>query len=56
MKKIPAVLLCAALSLGCAAANPFFAMDTGTRDAKHVTPAEQVALVKELGFAGVGPI
>ena len=36
--------------------NPFFAMDTGTRDATHKTPAEQVALVGELGFAGVGPI
>jgi len=50
-----------AFSLDAAAAplaltNPFFAMDTGTRDATHRTPAEQVALVKELGFAGVGPI
>lgn len=36
--------------------NPFFAMDTGTRDATHKTPEEQVAMVKELGFAGVGPI
>ena len=35
--------------------NPFFAMDTGTQDATHKTPAEQVALVKEIGFAGVGP-
>lgn len=35
--------------------NPFFAMDTGTQDATHKTPAEQVALVKEVGFAGVGP-
>jgi hypothetical protein len=32
--------------------NPFFAMDTGTQDATHKTPAEQVALVKEIGFAG----
>jgi sugar phosphate isomerase/epimerase len=31
-------------------------MDTGTQDAAHTTPAEQVALVKEIGFAGVGPI
>ena len=50
-----------ALSFGCFQAvahelpNPFFAMDTGTRDATHKTPAEQVALVKEIGFAGVGP-
>jgi sugar phosphate isomerase/epimerase len=36
--------------------NPFFAMDTGTQDATHKTPAEQVALVKEIGFEGVGPI
>lgn len=36
--------------------NPFFAMDTGTQDATHHTPAEQVALVKETGFAGAGPI
>ena len=35
--------------------NPFFAMDTGTQDATHKTPAEQVALAKEIGFAGVGP-
>ncbi len=36
--------------------NPFFAMDTGTQDATHKTPAQQVALVREIGFAGVGPI
>src|SRR3954466_11531514 len=35
--------------------NPLFAMDTGTQDATHKAPAEQVALVKEIGFAGVGP-
>ena len=41
----------------CGAAEPaFFAMDTGTRDAAHHTAAEQVALVKEIGFAGIGPI
>lgn len=51
-----------ALALGCIEAgavelpNLFFAMDTGTQDATHKTPAEQVALVKEVGFAGVGPI
>jgi sugar phosphate isomerase/epimerase len=50
-----------ALVLGCIEGgaveltNPFFAMDTGTQDATHKTPAEQVALVKEIGFAGVGP-
>lgn len=51
-----------ALVFGCIEAganelpNPFFAMDTGTQDATHKTPEEQVALVKEIGFAGVGPI
>jgi len=51
-----------ALAFGCIEAgagelpNPFFAMDTGTQDATHKTPAEQVALVKEVGIAGVGPI
>ena len=34
--------------------NPFFAMDTATKDAKHQTAAEQVAMVKELGYAGIG--
>jgi len=49
------------LGIGCIKAvavelpNPFFAMDTGTQDATHKTPAEQVALVKEVGFTGVGP-
>jgi len=49
------------LALGCVEGaaielpNPLFAMDTGTQDATHKTPAEQVALVKEIGFAGVGP-
>ncbi|MCX6867210.1 MAG: TIM barrel protein [Verrucomicrobia bacterium] len=40
----------------CGAAEPaFFAMDTGTRDATHQTAEAQVALVKELGFDGIGP-
>ncbi len=34
--------------------NPFFAMDTATKDAKHQTAAEQVALARELGYAGIG--
>lgn len=38
------------------AKNAFFAMDTGTCDATHKTPAEQVALIKEIGFDGIGPI
>lgn len=32
--------------------NPFFAMCTGTKDEAHTTPAAQVAMVKELGYAG----
>ena len=52
------------LILGCVgsmafarAAEPaFFAMDTGTSDATHKTPEEQVALVQEIGFAGIAPI
>jgi sugar phosphate isomerase/epimerase len=39
------------------AAEPaFFAMDTGTKDATHKTPEQQVALVQEVGFAGIAPI
>ena len=34
--------------------NPFFAMDTATKDATHQTAKEQVAMVKELGYAGIG--
>jgi len=34
--------------------NPFFAMDTGTRDEQHQTPGSQARMLKELGFAGIG--
>jgi len=34
--------------------NPFFAMDTGTKDDKHKTAKEQVQMVKELGYSGIG--
>jgi len=34
--------------------NAFFAMDTGTRDAQHETVASQAAMLKELGYAGIG--
>jgi sugar phosphate isomerase/epimerase len=34
--------------------NPFFAMDTATKDDKHKTAKEQVEMVKELGYAGMG--
>jgi sugar phosphate isomerase/epimerase len=35
--------------------NPFFAMDTATKDTSHNTAAEQVKMLKELGYAGIGP-
>jgi sugar phosphate isomerase/epimerase len=35
--------------------NPFFAMDTGTKDAKHQTFDAQARMIKELGYAGYGP-
>jgi sugar phosphate isomerase/epimerase len=37
-----------------ARANPFFAMDTATKDAKHQTAKEQVDMLKELGYEGIG--
>jgi sugar phosphate isomerase/epimerase len=33
--------------------NEFFAMDTGTIDANHSTAESQVAMLKELGYAGL---
>ena len=33
---------------------PFFAMDTAIKDAAHQTAKEQVAMVRELGYAGIG--
>jgi sugar phosphate isomerase/epimerase len=33
---------------------PFFAMDTATKDAAHQTVKEQVEMVRELGYAGIG--
>jgi len=49
---------CLVLSLGAGTAkegftNEFFAMDTGTIDANHVTAKAQVEMVKELGYAGI---
>jgi sugar phosphate isomerase/epimerase len=52
---ILALVLCCTKARANELPNPFFAMDTGTQDATHKTPAEQVALVKGIGFAGVGP-
>jgi len=34
--------------------NPFFAMDTATKDVTHQTAKEQVEMVRELGYAGIG--
>jgi len=34
--------------------NPFFAMDTGTKDARHRTPESQARMLKELGYDGYG--
>ncbi len=44
------------LAAAAAEAPAFFAMDTGTKDAKHQTPGQQVALVQEIAFAGIAPI
>ncbi len=38
-----------------AGALPFFAMDTATKDDKHKTAKEQVEMIKELGYSGMGP-
>jgi hypothetical protein len=35
--------------------NPFFAIDTATKDANHTTYESQVKLLKELGYAGWAP-
>lgn len=37
-----------------AGALPFFAMDTGTKDARHHTAKQQVDMLKELGYDGIG--
>jgi sugar phosphate isomerase/epimerase len=41
--------------LAPAGPNPFFAMDTCTKDDKHRTAKEQVQMLKELGYDGIGP-
>ncbi len=35
--------------------NPFFAMDTATQDPNHTTARQQARMLKELGYAGIGP-
>jgi len=49
---------CLTMLLGVTALadNAFFAMDTGTKDAQHQTAEAQVAMIKDIGFAGIGPI
>jgi sugar phosphate isomerase/epimerase len=44
----------AAFAAPAAAERSLFAMDTGTRDAKIKTYAEQAALAKRLGYSGIG--
>jgi sugar phosphate isomerase/epimerase len=41
--------------LAPAGPNPFFAMDTATQDADHTTASQQAQMLKELGYAGIGP-
>ncbi len=52
-------LLCCLVTLNglsplCLAEWKFFAMDTGTRDGQTKSYEQQAALVKELGFSGIG--
>lgn len=41
-------------SVSAAERNPFFAMDTALRDGKERSPAEQAALLTQLGYDGFG--
>jgi sugar phosphate isomerase/epimerase len=43
------------LWLAPAGPNPFFAMDTSTKDPNHTTAAQQAQMLKDLGYAGIGP-
>ena len=38
----------------CWSEIPFFAMDTGTKDENHQTAESQAAMLKELGYDGIG--
>jgi sugar phosphate isomerase/epimerase len=40
--------------LAPAGPNPFFAMDTATKDPNHQTAAQQAQMLKELDYAGIG--
>ncbi|MEN6493998.1 MAG: sugar phosphate isomerase/epimerase family protein [Thermoguttaceae bacterium] len=35
--------------------SPFFVLSNGVEDAKHATPEAQAAVLKELGYDGIGP-
>ncbi len=51
------VVVCCAVGVaseGVEARHAFFAMDTGTKDAAHATIDAQAALVKRLGYDGIG--
>ncbi len=43
------------LRVAPAGPNPFFAMDTATKDANHTTARQQAQMLKELDYAGIGP-
>lgn len=47
------VLQAAPLALG---ARPFFTFDNAAKDAAHPDPASQIALLKELGYDGIGSV
>ncbi len=49
-----AVGLACVVAQAAAAANPFFAMDTALRDGKARSAEEQAALLRELGYDGIG--
>jgi sugar phosphate isomerase/epimerase len=51
---ISAVILASAILSFAADRNPFFTMDTALRDGKSRSAAEQAALLKELGYDGLG--
>ena len=48
------VLPSASTVAAAATRNPFFAMDTALSDGKSRSPAEQAAMLKELGYDGIG--
>ena len=51
---LTAILLAGGPGLFAAGQNPFFAMDTALRDGQARSATEQAALLKELGYDGLG--